>query len=199
MLCENCNMKEATVYYTEIINDHSNKRRLCQECASLAGVIPPNISSSFFASDLNLGNLLTTILGGPSLYTGTKPYAGSDISCQNCGMAYQDFLQKGKFGCSKCFDSYGRVLDESLKRIHGSDRHIGKRPINYKGSSLNNTDNTGDIFNESTHEYNKIGKKPEIDKLQDQLSEAVRKEEYEEAARLRDIIRELKAGEGEDE
>lgn len=184
MLCESCKKNEATVYFTETVNGHKIKQHLCTDCASIAGVIPSNMHSPFLGSELSLGNLLSTVLGASSNYVDTKPHSASEVRCENCGMTYNEFMQKGKFGCSECFSNYGNVLDDSLRRIHGSDRHIGKKPKN---------------FIENTHITDDKEETLEIDKLQAQLNQAVKEERYEDAARLRDNIRDLRKEKGEED
>lgn len=183
MLCESCKKNEATVYFTETVNGYRIKQHLCADCASIASVIPSNMQSPFFGPDLSLGNLLSTILGASSNYIDTKPHSAKEVRCENCGMSYNEFMQKGKFGCSECFNKYGNALDDSLRRIHGSDRHIGKKPKNF----MENTLTTGDKEEIS-----------EVDKLQEQLNQAVKEERYEDAARLRDNIRDLRKEKGEE-
>ncbi len=181
MLCENCNKNEATIYITETVNGHRVRQHLCANCVSKAGAISSNIHSSFFGPDLLLGNLLSTMLGA-SNYVDTKQHSAKELRCDNCGMTYYDFMQKGKFGCSECFNNYGNVLDDSLGRIHGSDRHIGKKPKNFVADRL---------VKDGKEEIS------ELDKLQAQLNQAVKDERYEDAARLRDNIRDLRKEEGE--
>ena len=98
--------------------------------------------------------------------------------CENCGMSYSEFLKTGKFGCSACYGTFGKVFDKSLKQIQGSDTHHGKIPKGFVTSADRVLDNIS-----------------EIDKLTLKLQYAVEKEEFEEAARLRDIIREMRSKE----
>lgn len=183
MLCENCKKNEATVYITETVNGHRERQHLCANCVSKAGIITSNIHSPFFGPELSLGNLLSTMLGATNNYVDTKQHPANEVRCDNCGMTYYDFMQKGKFGCSECFNNYGDLLDDSLKRIHGSDRHIGKKPKNYVADI---------VFKDGKEDMS------EVDKLQAELNQAIKDERYEDAARLRDNIRDLRKEEGEE-
>lgn len=185
MLCDNCHKNKATIYYTETINGHRKDQHLCEECAS--GLSSFNMQSPFMSQDFTLGNLLSTVLGYPTSYTGSKSYTENDITCKNCGMTYSQFLRNGRFGCNHCYDYFEKLLDGSLKRIHGSDTHIGKRP--HKAPSK--------VTKEGQSQKSLVKEKKEmseIDQLSMKLQEAIKKEEYEEAAHLRDKIRELKKG-----
>jgi len=102
-----------------------------------------------------------------------KPVEDKDavsIQCPNCGLTYKDFKKIGRLGCSECYDTFKKFLSPLLKRIHGSSAHCGKCPV-------------------------KTGKpsKKDIDlvDLRLRLQKAVEAEEYEEAAKLRDRIKQL--------
>ncbi len=96
------------------------------------------------------------------------------LKCPNCGLSYQDFKRIGRLGCSECYSSFKRYLAPLLRKIHGSAKHVGKAP--YKVTA-------------------KPRKKLSLAELRQRLQEAIEKEEFEEAARLRDRIRELEKDE----
>ena len=173
MLCDRCKKNEAQVYYTEIINGEKTEQHLCEECA--AEYTSFHMGTPIMNQELTLGNLLSTILGN---YGGTaqeKGNAQTELHCDNCGMTYSEFMKTGRFGCENCYESFHTLLDKSIRSIQGADTHTGKKPKKYEVK-------TKDIINELS----------EIDKLSIQLQDAVEKEEFEEAARLRDQIRALK-------
>lgn len=173
MLCDKCKKNEAKIYYTEIINGEMKEQHLCEECAAeYTSFQMGNIMNQ----ELTLGNLLSTILGN---YYGTTPQEAeqkeNEIQCDFCGMTYSEFMRIGKFGCDKCYDSFQKVLEKSIKSIQGSDTHIGKKPKGFESK-------TDKIIKELS----------EIDKLSIRLQDAIEKEEFEEAAKIRDKIRDLK-------
>lgn len=177
MLCDKCKKNEAKVYYTEIINGQMKEQHLCEECAMECTSF--QMGTSFMNQEVTLGNLLSTILGN---YYGNAT-AGDEtkekeIRCDGCGMTYSEFMRIGKFGCEKCYDSFQKVLEKSIKSIQGSNTHTGKKPKGYESK-------TDKIIKELS----------EVDKLSIRLQDAIEKEEFEEAAKIRDKIRELKKGE----
>lgn len=90
-----------------------------------------------------------------------------DIVCLNCGMNYKDFKKFGQVGCQKCYDVFAKPLSSVLKKT---------------------TQQSNDI---ST---NKEPQKPnKLMLLQLQLKRCIEKEDYEEAAKIRDSINELRA------
>ena len=96
------------------------------------------------------------------------------LRCSNCGMSLADFRRLGKLGCSHCYAQFERELEPLLKRIHQSVEHAGKRPKDLPGGRR-------DV-------------RRELERLRQQLQDAVSREAYEEAARLRDQIRSLEQG-----
>ncbi|MBU0503885.1 MAG: UvrB/UvrC motif-containing protein [Candidatus Omnitrophota bacterium] len=93
-----------------------------------------------------------------------------NMKCPNCGLAFKDFKKIGRLGCSECYTSFRRYLGPLLKRIHGANKHIGKSPAKI----------TGDLK-----------ERIDIEDLRNKLQDAVEAEKFEEAAKLRDQIKEL--------
>ncbi len=100
------------------------------------------------------------------------------VRCETCGLTYNQFSQSGRFGCSDCYKAFENRLDPLFKRIHGNTIHGGKVPKR-KGDS--------------------ISQKRQLQELKRQLNKKIEREEFEEAAKIRDTIRQLeqKINEGE--
>ncbi len=96
--------------------------------------------------------------------------AEQQLICGKCGMSYEEFKKVGKLGCENCYQVYGEKLMPILKRLHGNLQYHGKLP-------------------KRVSENVKVSK--EIDALKEQLYNAVKSEEYEKAAEIRDKIRVL--------
>ncbi|RKY39540.1 MAG: hypothetical protein DRP75_01850 [Candidatus Omnitrophota bacterium] len=95
-----------------------------------------------------------------------------ELQCPNCGMSYEDFKKIGRLGCSQCYYTFKQSLAPLLKRIQGAEQHIGKFP-HYADKGMR--------------------EKVEIEELQRELSKAIQEENFEQAAKLRDKIREIKS------
>ncbi|WFA07690.1 UvrB/UvrC motif-containing protein [Tissierella sp. Yu-01] len=95
-----------------------------------------------------------------------------DITCSNCGLTFSKFQKTGKLGCMKCYDDFAEYLKPIINGIHGHNHHRGKSP---NRSSPN------------------IKLQKEIEELMIKLDDAVKKEEFEKAAIIRDEIKEVKA------
>ncbi len=174
MLCDKCKKNEAKIYYTEIINGEKKEQHLCEECATEYTSF--KMGTPFINQELTLGSLLSTILGNyyNNSSQGAEP-PEKELHCDGCGMTFSEFMREGRFGCAKCYDSFEKVLEKSIKNIQGSDTHTGKKP---KG------------FETGTQKL--VKELSDLDKLSIQLQDAIEKEEFEEAAKLRDRIRQIK-------
>jgi len=161
MLCQICGKNQATVHYTKIINGNIEELHLCDECAMHNKEI--EFDSTFSFHKLLSG--LMDNLQGEVPYKEVKTY-----KCPFCGMDYVQFRQTGKFGCAQCYETFKPKLKALFRSIHGHDKHVGKVPVRA---------NT------------QVAKKRRIQKLKEQLNELVAKEEFEEAAKVRDKIKEL--------
>ena len=90
------------------------------------------------------------------------------IKCPLCASDFSDIERTGKAGCPACYGAFEKYLASTLKKLHGASRHTGRKP-----ARLTEKD-------DGTKE------------LEAQLKAAIEKEEYEEAAALRDRIKELR-------
>lgn len=183
MLCGICKAREAKIFYTEIINGEKKEQYLCEECAAKSTNF--RLKSPFGGQEFSLGGLLSGLFEGERQKEEGRQYigAGEGLACARCGMTYEEFKEKGQFGCAKCYQSFGRLLLKNMRNIQGSDIHTGKKPKNPDGLAEIPVENVPELS--------------EIDRLSMQLGQAVEREEYETAAVLRDKIRGLKQGQGE--
>jgi len=88
--------------------------------------------------------------------------------CPDCGMTYAEFRQNGRFGCSKDYDVFGKEVIALLDRIHGSSLYSGNTPDGKRVVKADLVDAASEF--------------------RSQLADAIEKEDYEAAARLRDQI-----------
>ncbi len=170
MICQECQKKPATVHLTKIVNNSKIEKHLCQSCARELEEM--NLS---FEPAFSFHHLLTGLLGneGSPSVAGREASPEGEVQCRNCKLTYPQFCQIGRFGCSQCYETFDARLNPLFKRVHGSSIHTGKLPKRV-GSSV------------------KI--KKQIEELREELQKKVAAEQFEEAARLRDEIRELEKG-----
>lgn len=166
MLCQECNEREATLHFTKIVNGQKTETHLCDHCAREKGEIPGT-------NGFSIHQLLSGFLNfdQPVTNSQSRTQAPQVQQCSKCQMTYQQFARTGRFGCAECYETFSDRLDPILKRVHsGNTSHTGKIPKRI-GSGI------------QTHR--------QIQQLKQQLQEHVIKEEFEEAAKLRDQIRSL--------
>lgn len=173
MICEKCKTREATVHYTEILNGQKRQLNLCSMCAGELN--PQGIN---FMPQLNFHSFLGGLMGH-SIGAFTKTPTKSK-SCEVCGLSEVQFAKKGLLGCAKCYENFNNTIESLVRRIHGTNKHTGKVPARAGG---------------------RIKLVREIEQLRNQLREAIRTEEFEKAAGLRDLIKakeqELGRGDGD--
>lgn len=174
MLCDRCKSRDAKILYTEIINGAKTEQHLCEECAT--NYTSFQMEKPLLNSDMTLNSLLSNLLGAYQSNTNNKPESNKPkLVCEKCETSYDEFLQRGRFGCSQCYRSFHKELGRTLRGIQGAEAHNGKRPKGYMSS-------TDKILKDLTEE----------ERLSFELQKAIEEEEFEEAARLRDLIRQLK-------
>lgn len=170
MKCENCKQNEATFFYEETINGQSRSVRLCAECAAKmkAGekLFSEQSDAFSFPSFTQLhNNFLDGLFGitAPS----TKETAKS---CPLCGATWGDLLKSSKAFCPECYTTFLEELRPTLRSLHGNVTHTGRAPAGRRAQQE---------------------KRDKLASLKAQLGEAIKEENFEEAAKLRDEIRGL--------
>lgn len=171
MNCSVCHKNEATIHFTEILNNQMLKLHLCEECAKKKGI---DVSEGF--PHFSLASLLSGLTG---LGFETETRLAKNICCPTCGLTDVDFRENGRLGCSNCYQTFHKQLAPLLKRIHGSPCHTGKKlspTVKTEGKKIT-------IEEQSTREI--------ATQLQKELKEVIKKEEYERAAEIRDQLRKI--------
>ena len=164
MVCDICKQNQATVHLTEIVDEQMSELHLCESCANQKGA---QMESHFGLADLLAG---LAEVGKP---TGGVPVEEGEVkTCESCGMTYADFKKVGRLGCSECYMTFRKGLSTLLRRIHGSTAHVGKMPVSMVGNSSAKA-------------------RSELQELKRKLQRAIEAEDFEEAAKLRDQLREL--------
>lgn len=173
MLCQNCGKREATTHIKRVVNAETSESHLCAECASALGY-----SDVFGGFGLSFGELLGGFLGESSPKHGQL---STTQRCQKCGNSWHDIVRDGKLGCAECYSTFYDKLLPSLQRIHGRIQHTGK----ISGS--------GEVPETAPQKSEEELKAEKIEQLRKEMDEAVKEQNFEQAAKLRDEIRALEA------
>ncbi len=94
-----------------------------------------------------------------------------DKVCSHCRMSLDDFRKSSRLGCRYCYEAFAAELEPLLEAMHRGLQHVGKQP-------------SGTVATVPPTVVT-------LAELRQELQEAVRAENYEAAARIRDSIRNL--------
>ena len=181
MICESCNQNEATIHYTEIVNGVTTEHHLCSECAK-------DMDLSYYSGVLNnefsFAKLLTGLLAASVMRAQENDSLMSHVICPKCGMNYEEFTNVGKFGCAECYNVFGPLIEEHLKKLHGNTANVSKK---YMPNEKEVDIQTNPIINQQKRDAMQ-----EIETLSAKLTEAVELEDFEDAAKYRDMIKSIK-------
>ncbi len=159
MLCSICKEKTATVHLTQIVGDKMQKMDLCEDCAKAKGINDP---TGFGLADLDL------VLGLGASQQIEQSAGGVELKCPRCGFTQADFKKSGRLGCPECYQTFAEGLGGLLKTMHKGTRHAGKTP-----EALRSSRDLSD----------------RLKTLETKLARAIKDENFEQAAALRDEIK----------
>ncbi len=94
--------------------------------------------------------------------------------CSGCGMTMARFKSEGRLGCAKCYSDLNEELAPIIRSVQGKLQHTGVKP-------------------KTAQKAEKTDKAAE---LRAQLEEAIKLENYEKAAKLRDTIKKMEKSRG---
>ena len=91
-------------------------------------------------------------------------------TCPHCHMPFSHFKKTSRLGCQACYDTFSEELEPLLEAMHKGKQHVGKIPVKA---------------------YGKAKKAFSLLSLKNALQAAIASENYEEAARIRDQVKQL--------
>lgn len=169
MKCQICNIKEANILFTQIINNEKLILHICSDCAKKKG-ISVEIEKPFQPKIDIFSDNIPVDSGSEKKDEKT----GEKVKCGQCGLTLSEFKRIGLFGCDKCHEAFGEYVSNLLKQFHGTDVYKGKIP-------------------EEIFEKDDVVQ--QLKNLRVELKYCVEIEDYEKAAVLRDKIAELERNE----
>jgi protein arginine kinase activator len=117
-------------------------------------------------------NLADLLLGLGASQELEQAGGGVEVKCSRCGFTQADFKKAGRLGCPECYKTFAEGLEGLLKSMHKGTRHVGKVP-----ESLRQNRDLSD----------------RLKALQKKLAKAIEDENFEQAAHLRDEIKQMSA------
>ena len=167
MQCQKCKQHSATIHLTEIHNGQRHEMHLCPACAEQEGFAVKN--------QVPLNELLSTLLAAQSDsddQISLDMNSSDTLECDSCGMTFEQFKQEALLGCPNDYEAFKKPLKLILDKAQNSNiEHTGKVPSAVPADTQ---------------------VRVKLTELQRKLQEAVRKEDYELAAELRDKIEQMK-------
>ena len=162
MLCDECGINNATVEFVSIINGKKIERHLCPACAHKIG------ADSFM----------------PFSWGDVFPTVGSfnprrETACSVCGSTLADISRTGLIGCAQCYQDLRDGILPIISRVQTRVKHAGRTPSHYEAKKIPETASAPESESEEA-------------RLTRELNDAVAKEEYERAAKLRDALKALR-------
>lgn len=159
MTCQRC-ADEATVHLTDTVDGERREVHLCARCAGRVGVAPPEAPPNL-GLDAVVQALIVT-------HVGELVGELAELSCPDCGMKFMQARATGRVGCPADYELFRKGLLPLISRQHGATRHVGKAPR--RGRPFVAAD------------------RPRL-RARAELRDAIALEDYERAARLRDMLR----------
>src|SRR5208283_2327324 len=152
---------EATVHLTEIRDGKKHEMHLCERCAAEKGL--PGKAAHFSISDLLAGI-------ASQAQSQQRARRGKEAACPVCTTTLSQFQSSGRFGCQECYTTFKEDVQGLVEKIHDSSQHIGKVPRRVSPE---------------------VSLQKDVRHLQVELKKAVRREDYEKAAAIRDQIKQI--------
>lgn len=162
--CMNCKQQLASVKLTKLVKGAVEELYLCQDCAAKHSPYQKKITPP------QLDEILAGILGQSK--EGAAKAGQPDVTCSTCGLPFGSYRETLLLGCSDCYESFAKQLQGDLRKFHGSTVHRGRVPDDAPGQLT-------------------VRRNPQ--ELKRRLQEAVKAEDFELAAKLRDELRELES------
>jgi protein arginine kinase activator len=131
-------------------------------CEDCAKAKGVNDPSGFALADLMLG------LGASQEIE--QSGGGVETKCPRCGFSQADFKKSGRLGCPECYQTFAEGLEGLLKTMHKGTRHAGKVP---------------EVLRADREQSDRLKL------LQKKLAKAIEEENFEQAAQLRDEIKQV--------
>ena len=163
MKCQKCE-KAATFHITEIEGGKHHELHFCEDHAR-GYLTQPEAEPT---GGQTIGGALAQHLAVGQ--TAAELAQLDQMACSICGITFFQFRNQGRLGCPNDYICFEKELEPLIVNIHGETEHTGKRPKRLAQGTHQQTD---------------------LIRLRRELKEAIVKEEYETASRLRDDIRRI--------
>lgn len=161
MRCQICNENGATIHLTEITDGVRSEMHICEHCAAEQGIA--------VKSQMPIKELLSSLLASQPADDEIFESSEKGLSCPHCGITLEQFRKEAVLGCPYDYEVFEKSLSPLIEKAHdGQVVHCGKVPSKTPKDAK---------------------KQIELLNLRQKLAAAVKSEDYELAAKLRDKIK----------
>lgn len=163
------------MFLTQIINGQVTDLSLCEKCARAKGLFDPqslSFAEQFFPSMMKekMEEIVNSIAQPRPQSVPSSDKMDNMISvCPTCSFRIEDFRNTGRLGCPHCYSIFAEEVFPSLEQCQTGKEHAGKEP-------------------EQSSKQAEVRQNRQ--QLEQQLKQAVAREDYELAAKLRDQLKE---------
>ena len=191
MLCQNCGKNEVNFRYTQIVNGVKKEMALCDKCARELG-----LESIDFSMPISFSNFFSDFFHDTESFLPSFAKT-SLLECNDCGMTFEDFANTGEFGCGNCYITFADRISPVLKKLHGSSKYVGREyreaidELEYNKNKFEASQKGKSEKQRNVQDKEKTKEEKQLEKLQKDLKKAIKEERYEDAAKIRDSIKEI--------
>jgi protein arginine kinase activator len=172
MLCGKCKKRDATVHISGFVDNKSVQISFCESCARNSGFNPLFAAPfTFAAHEQPALTDLTDLLS--SWHAKSSGLALTPSACPVCHWTISDFQKTGMMGCAECYLHFQAETDNCLRKVQGHVQHKGKKA-------------PAEVAKAKAKE-----RRDTLTSLKAKLDKAVKEENYEAAAMLRDRLKEF--------
>lgn len=177
-LCQICKKNPATSHLCELDESgHLQELHICNSCTTrldldLSSDPPPiqQIVERAAAADQSNNEPIVNI-DADETAVALDITDETGLACTSCGISFEQFSKNNRFGCAKDYEAFSSELSELFDELHGSHQHLGRGPVDQQ-----------DARNQV------LAKRIRLEK---RLQDVIAEERFEEAARIRDQLKEL--------
>ncbi len=160
--CESCGNHQASFRLTAVDGEGRRTTMLCVDCGVDRGI--PR-------EELGGGRLDTREIWDEIVQRlANKDRDNQGLACPECGLTYLTFEHEGVLGCPSCYQTFMGDMTRLLREYHGAEEHRGKMPRLHG---------------------RRIDLRRRMLGVKENIQFAVSEERFEDAARMRDEMRDL--------
>jgi protein arginine kinase activator len=177
MFCQNCGSNQANVH----INTPAGTLNYCQVCAleklhqntgdsKQTHKTLNSACTSVNSCNTGMETAPPIIAIIPAIQVQAVQSTVPDVSCRKCKCSFSEFILQGRFSCPDCYEAFALQIKQHQAQLGQSGRYCGKHPA---------------------RAFRHLKMLKQIQELRQQLNEEVKRENYDNAVKLRDTIKDL--------